>query len=481
MSVSFKDRRRNEASGMVWPDSGTDTPSSISDVFGGRPYAEHIDTVGYDYDMHRGVDVPLNEGDDFRSPITGRVARVHRSHFRFRTDYYQRYWTEDDDGYGTSWAFNNPGVLMTGTRGGSTSWPTVDKYQNFSEKVNLTAGQWEFRVKLAAGQGTINGAFGFGMFDPVSSEYIMLEWDGTNVRFLGTYSGGNLSNHNTTAAVTSGHLWLRVRSSGTTIQWATSSDGDTWTNKATETNPSFTNGTRPVWVATMYYRSKDTNASADVVTIDSASWYDSDGIGRFGNWPVFIRTGDKVLSYHFDDLYVERGDYVDAGDVIGTVGLTGFDDRSGSIATPHVHLEYATNSRSAYDNDDAINPLRAGVLPRVNVSNNVSVVVSSAQDPDSIDSHKLVITCNREAQDFDMSEFSLTGNTNTRTINWDTRSGLNADNDIPKNNGVYIVPSSFNSSSSTYVVTIYFNKSTVGSTLVSAYIKDSNGVTLWSI
>lgn len=474
-------RRVPWAGGIVWPDTGTDTPIDVSDIFGGRLFPAHVSTVGYDYDMHRGVDLPLLEGDDYLSPANGRVSRLNRSHFPFNTTAYQSYWVEDDDGYGSTWSHANPGLSASCTRGGSNSFPTCDKYIANKQGIDMTAGQWELRVKLNSSQASLVGAIGVGVYDTLTSQYVTMEWDGTDVRCMGARSGGNLSNHNTTASVTSGHYWLRVRSEGTTLQLATSSDGDTWTNKFTESNPTWTNADKPSWRAVLYYRSKDTNATAETLLVDYVGWYDSNTIGRFGNWVTVSRESDKFVAIHFDDIYVEQGDYISAGQAIGTVGLTGFDDRSGTISAPHVHVEYAPVSAQVYDNDESLNPLGAGIMPRSNVSNNVSVVVSSDQDPDSVDSHKLVITCTRQDQDFDMNEFSLTGNTNTRTINWNTRSGLNADNDIPKNSGVYIVASSFNDASASYVVTIYFNKSTVGSTLVSAYIKDTGGNTLWSI
>jgi len=480
MTFGVRPKREPHANGVVWPDTGTDVPVAIRDIFGGRPFAAHIPTVGYDYDMHRGVDIPLVVGDTYLSPVTGRINRLNRSHFPFTTTRYQSYWQATASGFGGSWVHAAPGLTLTGTRGGTNSFPTTENFQAHRQGIDMTAGQWEFRVKMTDAQGAINGAFGIGVADTLTSQYAVMEWDGTNVRCMGSSSSGALANHNTTAAVTSGHRWLRVRSNGTTLQLATSSDGDAWTNKFTETNPTWTNGDAPSWRATLYYRSKDTHGTPDVINIVSAGWYDSNGIGRFGNWFSVARAADKFAALHFDDLLVEQGDIVAAGQAVGTVGLTGFDDRSGPVLSAHVHIEWTPNANSSYANDDAQNPLKAGIMPRTNVSNNVSVVRTTANDPDGLDSYKLVVTCTRQAQDFDMNEFSLTGNTNTRSFNWDTRANLNADNDIPKNAGIYIVASSFDEDSASYVVTIYFNKATVGNTFVSAFVKDCNGVTLWS-
>lgn len=479
MTFSIRPKRKSASSGIVWPDTGNDTPSGVKDVFGGRPFSAHISTVGYDYDFHRGVDVNLAEGDPYLSPVSGTVIRLHRNHFTFNTASQTAYWTEDNDGYGAAWT-QGTGLTISGTRGGSNSWPNVSKYENRASPLDLTAGQWEMRMLLDSGVSAITGAVGFGVYDNRGTQRVLMEWDGTSLYAYGTYSGGNLSNNGSSTAWTSSKLWLRVRSSGTTLQWASSADGSTWTNAFTETNPSFTNGQVPCWVPTIYYRSKDTNATPHSVKIKYVGWYDTNTVGRFGNWLSIGRGTDKFTALHFDTLTVQLGDYVEAGQSLGTVGLTGFDDRSGPVTTPHVHVEYAPVGTSLYDNAESVNPLDSDIMPRTNVSNNVSVVRSTANDPDGVDSHKLVITCTRQAQDFDMNEFSLTGNTSSRTVNWNTRSGLNADPDIPKQSGVYFVASSFDENSASYVITIYFNKSTVGSTFTSAYIKDCNGVTLWS-
>jgi hypothetical protein len=120
-------------------------------------------------------------------------------------------------------------------------------------------------------------------------------------------------------------------------------------------------------------------------------------------------------------------------------------------------------------------------MPRANVSNNVSVVSSTANDPDAVSCNKLAITVTRADQDFDFNEISMTGNLATRTVNFNSRAGLNANVDIPKESGVYIVPGAFNAESASYTFDVYFSRAVVGTTVVSAYIKDCNGVTLWSV
>jgi hypothetical protein len=74
---------------------------------------------------------------------------------------------------------------------------------------------------------------------------------------------------------------------------------------------------------------------------------------------------------------------------------------------------------------------------------------------------------------------TLTGNLTTRTINFDTRAGLNADNDVPKEAGVYIVADTFNDESPTLRIWVYFSIAVVG-TFVSASVADTAGTALWS-
>ena len=472
----FRAKRKYYANGLVWPDTGSDTIGGVKAVFGGRLFPAHVATVGYDYDFHRGVDVPLEVGDEYYSPINGHVTRSHVTHFEFPTTYYQAYWTEDNDGAGATWAHANPGLTITGTRGGSNSYPNVAKYL-CNRPIEPVANEWELRLQLSSTT-AINGALGFGLYDTKTSEYLAMEWDGTNVRALGARSGGNITNHDTTTSVAASRDWLRIRSNGGNLTFGVSDDGETWVTAFTESNPTLTN-THATWRAVMYYRSKDTNATPDTIQVAYIGWYDDTTIPRFGNWATVAGEDHKILTLHLADVYVASGDIVRAGQSLGTVGLTGFDDRSGKIQTPHVHLEYCTNTLSAYSQSDAVNPLRSTILPRDNVSNNVSVTSSDANDPDGVASVKLAVVATRQDQDFDLNVFEVVGTTATRTVNWDTRAGLNSDADIPKQSGVYFVAQSFNGESSQYQIDAYFNKSVIGAP-TAAYVKDCNGTTLWS-
>jgi len=204
-------------------------------------------------------------------------------------------------------------------------------------------------------------------------------------------------------------------------------------------------------------------------------------VGRFGNWMQISAPDRKIVLGHMRKVPAALGTFVSAGQIVGYSGETGFDAASGRIQTEHLHLELALTNAYEYSRAESVNPLRAGYLPRTNVSNNVAVVRTSGNDPDAVDSHILTITVTRADQDFDLNSITLTGNTTSRTINFDTRSGLHpTDVDTPKHSGVYLVPSAFNAASATYVLTVYFNKTTVGATFVSYSVLDSAGTTVAS-
>jgi hypothetical protein len=346
----------------------------------------------------------------------------------------------------------------------------------------LNTDDWELRLNFAtvpstAGQGTI----GFGIIDDDAGEFLTLEYDGTTLTIRAEDSVGAMTVDGTTAAVGS-QTWLRIRLTGTTIHWERSTDQATWNSIGTQTiGSNWTNDTTPKWIPIIYWKSIDSDATPATVDIAQFGWHDDQTIPRFGNWCV-IQNGDlKMHVMHMRELTVAQGDFIEvAGRQIGTVGQTGFDTISGPILEPHIHLEAIENNNDSYSNDDPVNPLAPGILPRANGDANVSVVRTTANDPDAVDSWKLAITVTRSTEDFDLNLITLTGNLATRTVNFDTRAGLNADNDIPKEAGVYIVPSAFNHLSATYVVDIYFNKSVVGTTFTSYSVQDTEGTVLAS-
>jgi hypothetical protein len=312
------------------------------------------------------------------------------------------------------------------------------------------------------------------------SQYAAIEYNGTTVYLHGTDAGGAMAADGTTAAVASA-TWLRLEytASTTTLLWRTSTDGSTWTTRGTDSAVSFTDAAVPTWEPRLYYRSQDTSGTPETVDVEQWNYVDGTTVSRFGNW-VLICDGVKTIGVmHFQELSVAVGQRVEAGQLLGVAGKTGFDVTSGRIVSKHAHVEWIPSVAFTYDQNAPVNPLGVGLLPRTNVSNNVTVTKTTANDPDGVSSTKLDIRVARADQDFDLNVITCTGASASRTVNWNTRAGLNATNDIPKQSGVYCVAYDFDDSSTEYHVDFYFNTATIGA--FSSYeIRDTAGTLLAS-
>jgi hypothetical protein len=474
-------KNRGDGSGRVWPDSGSSTTSDVLDIFAPRPFSPHISTIGYDYDFHRGIDVTAASGVSIYSPQVGSVQRWHYTHFGWEADSQLDQWTEIDPNTSVTFARSgDTNLRVTGSRVGSQTFPTdAGRFQAYRERVQITADEWELRLKLAAVSGT-NGQLGFGLLDPDTDELVSMEYDGTTItaRHVDSVAA---SNGDGDTEVISNQNWLRIRYDGSSyIYWERGIDQYNWTAVTSGTTGTYTSLT-PKFAPVIYWRSTDSDATPDTVDIDFFGWFSDQTIPRFGNWLMIQNLDTRIMITHMREILVEQGDFIyTAGEVIGTAGATGFDSLSGPILSPHIHLEFLSGNNYTYANDDPVNPLGVGNLPRPDATNNVSVIRTTADDPDTVDSWKLAITVTRANQDFDVNVITLTGNLATRTVNFNTRAGLNANNDIPKNDGVYMVPDDFNASSPSYTLDVYFNKSVVGTTFTSYSIQDNLGTVLAS-
>ena len=474
---------RGDGSGIVWPQIANATPGNVKDVFGPRPFLPHVGTVGYDYDLHRGIDVTANAGDPVYSMQCGAIIRWHYTHFGWEADSQLDQWSEVDPAGSVSFARQAPSTLLiTGDRVGAQTFPaTAGRFQPVRERVMPDTNDWELRLSFTNPIST-TGQLGFGILDTLTNELAAIEYDGTTFTVRGVDSGGAMGVDGSTFAVAN-KPWVRVRFdfATTTIFWDWSDDQETWVNIASQAAVSFTNGIIPVFLPVLYWRSTDVNANPDTVEIDTFGWYDDQTIPRFGNWVEMSSAGRRFLIMHQRELLVPQGTILyTAGAQIGTVGNTGFDAKSGPVLYNHFHIERIDNNDYDYNNDDPQNALAIGILPRTNVLNNITAVRTSENDPDGNPSFRLAITVTRADQNFDLNQISLTGDVATRTINWDTRSGLNPNNDIPVWDGVYVVPVAFDGASASYQCSVYFNTATVGSTFVSAEIRDTNGNVVWS-
>lgn len=464
---------RGDGKGVVWPGSGTSVPDTIGDVMGSRPFIPHIVTVGYDYDFHRGVDIPLTT--NFVSPITGAVVRWNESHFGFETASQVAKLTETDTSACLVPSHTGSALRFTGSRVGTVTIANAGRLAPPKHRIDLS-NDWTIETKFVAAP-SLAGRVGISVHG--GSQYAALEYNGTTVYMHGTDAGGAMTPDATTATVSS-ITWLRLNytESTTTLLWLTSTDGETWTTRGTDVGVSFTDAVIPIWEPRLYYRSVDAGGT-ETVDIGRWNYVDSSTVGRFGNW-LLICDGFKTIALmHFQELTVSLGQRVEAGQIVGAAGSTGFDALNGRVLAKHAHMEWIAQVIYTYSHDYPVNPLGAGLLPRTNVSNNVSVVKTTANDPDAVSSTKLDIRIQRGDQDFDLNQVTCVGGTATRTVNWNTRSGLNVNNDIPKEAGVYIVAFDFDKNSTEYHVDFYFNTTIIGS-FVSYSILDSAGTTLAS-
>jgi murein DD-endopeptidase MepM/ murein hydrolase activator NlpD len=472
-------RFRGDSAGFCRP-----VPGAISSGFGARLFPAHLATVGYDYDLHPGVDFHTDAGDPVLAPMAGAVCRAGYTFFGWEDASQLLQWEEVDTASSAAFALSGGNLQVTAARVGSQTFPTNVAYiRPIRQRVAIVAAtpsDWLYEIEFASPPSVVGGV-GIALLHNSVTEYIGIEYDGTTITCRGVDSTGALANDGTTSAQ-SDKTWLRIEyaTATSTYSWKYSTDGETWTTIASESGRTFTRQVAPNFAPIIYWRSGDTNATPYTIDINRVNWTASHIIDRFGNFLVIAKAGFKCVLAHLQTPYVGNGDIVHAGQLIGTVGATGVDSISGRINTPHLHLEMAANNSWSYARSESINPLGVGLLPRTNSDANVSVVRSTAADPDAVSCHLLEVTETRGDSDLDVNTITMVGSLATRTINLNTRAGINpTDPDIPKYDGVYIVPTAFDENSATRVTRYYFDEAILG-TFVSYSIGDTAGTVLAS-
>jgi hypothetical protein len=473
-----RNRYRGDGPGYSWPHSPSGV-GLIRDVLGHRTFNAHSSGV----DFHRGIDVVRGQGDPNYSPLSGAVIRSHFTFFWWETPYQLTRWTKVDPSSSLTVSHGGSNLVLTCARVGAASFPSgVARYIPTVERIT-PHGTDDWLVQLALTSAiSVTGAIGIGVFSPDLSQYIAVEYDGATFTRRGVGTATFTGNGATTAVA--GQSWLRVTYtiSTDTYAWWYSANGTSWTSLGSETGRNFTSQ-QQTFAPTLYWRSGDTNATPYAIGVKRTEWYDlgENTASRFGNHLHVANATSKFVLHHFQELHVERGAFVSTGQKLGLAGITGFDDRSGAVLQPHVHVEYHSNSRFTYSGDESINPLDSDVLPRANVSNNVVATVTRTNDPNGNDSHRLRLVTTRADQDFDVNTITLTGNVGTRTVNCNSRTGLDpADADANNYNGVYFSPVAFDENSGAQEVSFYFAVATVGGTVVSYQVLDTQGRTLAS-
>ena len=470
---------------FAWPRSGNSTTQDVRDGFGPRTFTGHIASLGYNYDFHRGCDLPIDFGDPVYSLCHGPIIRLSETHYGWDRAAQLTRWVETDAAGSVVFSHTGSSLRITGSRPGAQTFAEAGKFRHALERVDISTDDWEIRIKPTGNQTVTGGVVGVGFEDQLGTERVTIEYDGTTLTARGAHAAGVMGADGTAVTVTPKQYRIRYTQSTDTIVWEYTSDdpvttATNWTNLATQAAPAFTREGWPAFTPVPYWRATASTAGDQTFDLDHVGWYDAGNIPRFGNWISIVNGDRRVSQMHMQEMAVSLGDVVEAGQLIGYSGNEGFDARSGPVLFAHCHVEYATGVGYHYDNSQPINPLAPGLLPRANVSNNVAVVRTTANDPDGVDCWRLTITTTRADQDFDMNQISLTGSSATRTLNFDTRAGLNADTDIPKQSGVYLVCTAFSDDDATMVLDAYFSKAVVGATFTSAFVKDTEGTTLWA-
>ncbi len=467
--------------GIIWASTGGPTGSDLGDIFGHRTFSGHSSGV----DFHRGIDTLDNLSPQLIvAPITGRVIRLNYSMFNWaRPEQFDQLTVVN--GAIASYALTgSPAVLrITGVNAGTQTFPANIGRFEMNQLFNVgngTSENWSIQMKFNTLPVTPSGQPVFGIYQAANDEYAAIWYDGTNFVVKGKDAGGVFGVDGTTGAP-AGKTWLRIQyvSSSTSVVFKMSSDGLTWTTIATEAAIAWTNknvnfkafvGFNPA--------AAGANDTADVAIFECV---DANAVGRFGNQITLGTATGRWWSMHHDHILVQEGDYVYAGAPMAYTGDTGYDDTSGRILQVHLHQEYTPGNTVIYTNNESLNPLGAGLMPRCDTIS-IAVTRSQVNDPAGNAAHKLSIVVQRSpCQRFDINQFSLTGSTTTKVLNWNTRAGLDpADNDAVYYDGIYFEPLAFDEDDTEYTVNYYWRKSVVGNTFVSAFIKDAAGVTLWS-
>lgn len=422
-------------------------PLAVSSVFGPRVFAAHEPVLGYPYDFHRGIDFAgAVEGDPVYSPTGGVVIRRVYSHLHF----------------GDAAQIDDVQTSGTVTWNGSGDVSVTGTIENPTKILHRGNVDWFIEAKVpalgAAGTAEIQ------VLDASSTVVASITYDQGTGTLAWTYPLGGSS------TPIARPEWIRIEHlSDGDLLLRSSADGDSWTDHHVEANAL----PDPERLACVF-------EGADATLEQFNLLDDGVSIGRFGNWVTVQNNAGKAIVMHLSRVFVLAGDVVAPGQQLGTVGKTGVGFPSGRVGTVHAHVEVTDQSVVwAYTNSDARNPLAPGILPRENVSNNVSVTAEDALDPDETPCWAFQITVTREDSDFDLDEITIEGPDATRVIGFNARTGLNANPDIPVENGVFIVPDAFNAASAAYVVTLYLERAVVGTGSFDVTIRDTEGALLY--
>jgi len=471
---------------VVYPSSGTSTPPNVGDFFGGRVFDRDGDGFEDDFDFHRGVDMSGAIGDIAYAPAGGARLRYYQGHYYYKRDSQLVDWPLVS-GTGGTLAIVTPGTGPARASGeGAHAWRMTHRL--------VANDDWVFDLAVPAsaswdpGGKTIVGlrCVPLVTYHPSSTEFVQIRYDGTTVYCDAENAAAETKA--TTFAV-SGVRWLRIEYASGTARWRTAPDehGNNFTLHDSLVSTFTGAGSGATWALDLLAEIQ-VGASPATIEIEFAGGADSTTVPRFGNW-VRIATGTATWSvFHLDELdpaIIERAT-VEAGQVLGYAGRTGFDYTSGTsggrVRTLRCHSEVQDGTSYTHDSDDSQNPLAvgAGRYPRPDSANICNVVRDLANDPNGSASTRLTVTLPRNVDGtiaaLDRIEYA--GSLGSHTIDYQSRTGLDPVNpDNPDYQGVYQVPQPFNSASVEYEIEIYYETVTWG-TFVQYRIYDTDGTLL---
>ena len=361
--------RQMPSPALVWAQSADATTEAVRSPYGPRYFESHVATTGYASDFHRGCDLPFSAGRS--GPRRGRRADLRLSHtqYGFETAAQLNAWSQVN----SDATFTQTGTVLhiAGNRVGANTFAQSTKFIVGTEAIDIAAAGsgistpfgWEIRFNPATVPSIAGGVVGFGFYDPRLTEYVALEYDGTTLTARGIQAAGTLSVDGTTA--TASPPWLRIDVHGTPRHDRVAVRDRQPDHDEHDLDDGRDQGERRVHqprmarvvargvLAAAPTRMRRSRAAMSASSAGTARTCPAEAIGRFGNWVQILSPAGKVIQMHMQDLAVKLGDIVEAGQVIGYAGNTGYDARSGPVIGTHNHVECTSLTGFFYSDSDA--------------------------------------------------------------------------------------------------------------------------------
>ncbi len=357
------------ASNVVWPDSGTTTMSAghaIRAPLWYRAFSPHGSSpdVTSTVDCHLGADIG---GQSSRDPVyavmAGIVNRLNESFTSFQSSaQYTRLFNEANGGTFTLDTANTR-LRMAPAAGSSTFESGAMKLSFKHTPSPTTTGGGEDNIDLRA---TISDTVpsdwqgGIYLYED-STHYARLYLDEFSGNLVCSYRNGGAETTINSATIPASLNALRLvwDTSAGTVRGYYATDGgaaiDSWTAWGAATVVGLDADLElGVFLANPQNTSPDNTLDVEDI---GYFWQLMVG-GRFGNYVQFTSRDPRnpttaALTWdmvHMDEILVSAGQVIAAGELIGYVGKSGFNSRSGPVLSDHIHWEASAGSFYFYDN-----------------------------------------------------------------------------------------------------------------------------------